>query len=123
MRLLIAEDDLTSRAMLVGLASSWGYDVTAVEDGEAAWQLLQENDPPRLVLLDWMMPQLDGLSLCLRLRQQETHDPPFVILLSARGETDDIVRGLEAGANEYISKPINNAELRARLQVGRRGVD
>jgi len=123
MRLLIAEDDLASRIMLEGLARSWGYDVIAVEDGEAAWQVLQEDDPPRLLLLDWMMPRLDGLSLCFRLREQDSHDPPFVILLSARSEIDDIVRGLEAGANEYISKPISNAELHARLHVGKRMLD
>lgn len=123
MKLLIAEDDLTSRTMLTMVTKSWGYKPIAVEDGEAAWQALQSEDPPRLLLLDWMMPKLDGLALCQRIRDQESQDPPFIVLLTARTETDDIVTGLDAGANEYISKPIANAELRARLQVGKRMLD
>ena len=118
MKLLIAEDDLTSLTMLAAITGKWGYEPVAVENGEAAWQALQEPDAPSLLLIDWEMPKLDGLSLCHRIRQQAYGKPPYIILLTARSETDDVVTGLQAGANDYIAKPYANAELQARLQVG-----
>jgi len=120
MKLLIADDDLTSRTMLAAVTRKWGFESIAVEDGEAAWQVLQKSDPPLLLLIDWEMPKLDGLGLCLRIRQQANNNPPYIILLTARSETEDVVAGLEAGANIYIIKPFANAELKARLQVGQR---
>jgi len=75
MKLLIAEDDITTRTMLTVVTKSWGYEPVAVEDGETAWQVLQADDPPRLLLLDWMMPELDGLALCQRIREKESQDP------------------------------------------------
>ncbi len=123
MKLLIAEDDLTSRAMLAAVARKWGYEPIAVEDGEAAWQVLRQPEPPRLLLLDWMMPRLDGLALCRRIRREESSDPPFIILLTGRGETEDIVKALEAGANDHVAKPFDNTELQARLAVGKRMLD
>ena len=87
----------------------WGYEPITVEDGEAAWHVMQEEDPPRLLLLDWEMPKLDGPSLCQRILQQESDDPPFIILLTARNDTSDIVQGLTKGANDYIAKPFDNA--------------
>ena len=123
MKLLIAEDDVTSRAMLAAVASKWGYEAIAVEDGEAAWRVLRAAEPPRLLLLDWMMPRLDGLDLCRRIRQDKSDDPPFIVLLTSRDDTKDIVDGLEAGANDYIAKPFENTELRARLRVGERILD
>ncbi len=123
MKLLIAEDDLTSRTMLAAVARKWGFEPIEVEDGEAAWQGMQGDEPPRLLLLDWEMPKLDGLALCQRIRLQHSDDPPYIILLTARSETADIVEGLGKGANDYIAKPFDNAELQARLQVGRRMLD
>lgn len=123
MKLLIAEDDLTSRTMLAAVARKWGYEPIAVEDGEAAWEVLRRPEPPRLLLLDWMMPRLDGLALCRRIRREESSDPPFIVLLTGRGETEDIVKALEAGANDHVAKPFENAELRARLDVGKRMLD
>jgi diguanylate cyclase (GGDEF)-like protein len=124
LKLLIAEDDLTSRTMLAAVAHKWGYEPIVVEDGEAAWQVIQGNEPPRLMLLDWEMPLLDGLALCQRIREQQlSDDPPFIILLTARSDTADIVEGLGKGANDYIAKPFENSELQARLQVGRRMLD
>ncbi len=123
MKLLVAEDDLTSRTMLVALAKKWGFDPVDVEDGEAAWDVMQGELPPRLLLIDWEMPKLDGQALCQRIHQQEEKEPPFIIMLTSRSETHDVVAGLEAGANEYITKPFNNAELQARLEVGRRIVE
>lgn len=120
MKLLIAEDDFTSRSMLTALTRKWGYDVIAVEDGKAAWDVLQQDQAPRLLIIDWMMPEVDGPTLCQRLREQENSDPPFIILLTAKSETADIVLGLEAGANDYVAKPFNHAELKARLGVGER---
>ncbi len=120
MKLLIAEDDLTSRLMLEAVTRQWGYDPVVAEDGEAAWEILQQEDPPRLLLLDWEMPRLDGVALCHRIREQETSDPPFIILLTARSDTEDIVTVLQAEANDHIAKPFDNGELQARLQVGMR---
>lgn len=123
MKLLIADDDVTSRTILNAVCRQWGYAPVLAEDGESAWQILQEEDPPRLLLLDWMMPKLDGLQLCKRIREQETSDPPFIILLTARTETEDIVAALEAQANDHIAKPFDNGELQARLRVGTRMLD
>jgi phosphoserine phosphatase RsbU/P len=120
MRLLIAEDDMTSRAMLQAVLTKWGYDVTATNDGNEAYEAFQENDAPRLAVLDWEMPGMDGAELCRRLRAQKRKEPPYLILLTSRGEAGDIVQGLEAGADDYIAKPYDNAELKARVDVGRR---
>ena len=120
MKLLIADDDLTSRTMLAAVTRKWGYESIAVEDGEVAWQVLQESNAPLLLLIDWEMPKLDGLGLCQRIRLKSGNNPPFIILLTSRSDTDDVVAGLQSGANDYIVKPFANAELQARLQVGQR---
>lgn len=123
MKLLIADDDITSRTILDAVSRKWGYEPVLAEDGEAAWEILQQEDAPRLLLLDWMMPKLDGLQLCKRIREIETSDPPYIILLTARTETEDIVAALEAQANDHIAKPFDNGELQARLSVGKRMLD
>ena len=120
MRVLIAEDDLTSRKLLQTILVSWGFEVSAVEDGEQAWQVLSGEDPPRLAILDWMMPGLDGLEVCRRVRAMDSPHPPYLILLTARGSKEDIVACLEAGANDHVGKPFDRDELRARLRVGQR---
>ena len=109
MRVLIAEDDVTSRSILQAVMGKWGYDVVTASDGETALKLLQQPDAPKMALLDWMMPAMDGIELCRRVRAVETADPPYLILLTARGEKADIVAGLGAGADDYIAKPYNNA--------------
>lgn len=109
--------------MLVALSRKWGFEPIVAENGKIAWEVMQRSDAPRLLLLDWEMPGLDGLEVCRRVRQHQGSDPPFIVLLTARSETDDIVSGLEAGANEYIAKPFDNIELQARLQVGKRMLD
>jgi len=118
MRVLIAEDDLTSRTMLAVILSRWGFEPVAVGDGSAAWSLLQTPDAPRLLLLDWSMPGMDGVEVCRRVRETQSDDPPYVIMLTARGEKSDIVEGLEAGANDYVRKPFDSDELQARVRVG-----
>jgi phosphoserine phosphatase RsbU/P len=120
LRILIAEDDFTSRTMLQGVLTKWGYEVISTCDGEEAYAALQENDAPQLAVMDWEMPGLDGAALCRRLRGQNRKDPLYLILLTSRGDRGDIVEGLEAGADDYIPKPYDSAELRARVNVGRR---
>lgn len=120
MRILIAEDDVTSRAMLRAVLAKWGFEVVATADGEAAWAALQGADSPPMAILDWMMPGMDGPTLCRKLRNQARQDPLYLILLTAKGEKEDIARGLEAGADDYIAKPYDNEELHARVNVGRR---
>jgi len=118
MRLLIAEDDTTTRAMLQAVLTKWGYEVTAASDGEQAWAALQEPNAPGLAVLDWEMPGLDGVELCRKLREQERKDPIYLILLTSRSDSRDLVQGLESGADDYIAKPYDNAELKARVNVG-----
>jgi two-component system cell cycle response regulator len=120
MKILIAEDDFTSRMILTAILRKWGYDPVAAEDGSSAWDMLQQQDAPQLVLLDRNMPGMEGLEICRRLRLAASANPPYVILLTARGEKDDIVQGLEAGANDYVAKPYDNEELLARIRVGQR---
>ena len=120
MKVLVAEDDRTSRSILTAMLSKRGYSVTAAVDGVEALARLQEPGAPRLVILDWMMPGLDGLEVCRRLRAIPTNDPPYIVILTAMEETRDTVRGLEAGANDYITKPYEATELEARIGVGRR---
>jgi len=123
MKLLIAEDDKTSRLILRSVCSKWGYNVTCVEDGRAAWELMQADDVPQLLIIDWEMPRMNGIELCQLISEKFTQNPPYIILLTSRTETQDIVEGLKAGANDYIAKPFNNDELKVRISVGRRMIE
>jgi DNA-binding response OmpR family regulator len=118
--ILIAEDDPTSRAVLVGVLGKLGHEVTEACDGAAAWELAREPGAPRLLLLDWMMPELDGVELCRRLKECQPDAPPYVILVTARSAKADLARGLDAGADDYVVKPFDPEELRARIDVGTR---
>src|SRR5438093_5720012 len=99
MRILIAEDDLVSRRVLEGSLVKWGYEVLACSDGLEAYQALQGERAPRLAILDWMMPRMDGLQVCRKLRQVPHPTSIYIILLTAKGRREDVVDGLEAGAN------------------------
>lgn len=123
MRILIADDDTASRMVLTAVLSKWGHEVVPTRDGAQAWEALTTTDPPSLVILDWIMPGLSGIEVCRRLRETKPGIPPYVILLTCKDESDDIVAGLQAGANDYITKPFVNQELRARLDVGQRVVE
>ena len=123
MRILIAEDDATSRLLLMRVLESWGYEVEITRDGAEAWRTLRDPEGPRLAILDWMMPEMDGVEVCSRVRALETMQPPYIILLTARGEQDSVVEGLQAGADDYLSKPYDAAELHARVEAGRRIVE
>jgi diguanylate cyclase (GGDEF)-like protein len=123
MKILIAEDDLTARTILAGILKKWGYEVQAVKDGQSAWDVLQQPDAPRLVILDWMMPGLDGLEVIRRVRASLIDQPPYIILLTSKDEKGDVLSGLETGANDYIRKPFDHEELYARIRVGQRTIE
>ena len=120
MRLLIAEDDDTSRKTLAIGLQKQGHEVVEASDGDQAWQRMQEQEAPGLLLLDIMMPEMDGLELCRKIRENFIWNPPYVILITALTEREDIIRGLESGANDYVTKPYDFEELRARINVGQR---
>ena len=123
MRILIAEDDLTSRTVLANMLKKQGYEVTATVDGAQAWQAMQQPDAPKLAIVDWMMPEMDGLEVVRLVRTLQTEQPPHIIMLTGKGEKADIIAGLDAGANDYLLKPFDPGELRARVNVGRRMVE
>lgn len=123
MRVLIAEDDPVFRRMLEATLSQWGYDPIVTTTGLQAWEVLCQEHPPRLAMLDWVMPGMDGVDICRRMRETPAMQLTYVILVTSRDATQDIVAGLEAGANDYITKPYDRAELQARLGVGVRVVD
>ena len=118
MKILIAEDDAISRRVLEATLTKFGYDVVVAADGAEAWALLEREDAPRMAILDWMMPEIDGIELCRRLRSIPSATPPYLILLTAKSTKEDVVIGLDAGANDYLTKPFDRAELRARVRVG-----
>jgi CheY-like chemotaxis protein len=122
-RILIAEDDPTSRLVLQRVLEKWDYVVQVTQNGSEAWNVLEQSDAPRMVVLDWMMPGMDGREICQRLRQRNSVNPTYIILLTALGRKEDIVKGLDAGADDYITKPFDTNELRARLEVGWRIVE
>jgi len=123
MKVLIAEDDSISRRMLEAFLVKWGYEVLVAREGEEAWRVLHENNAPRLAILDWMMPGRDGIDICRSVRQWKGRPYVYILLLTARGQKEDIVEGLEAGADDYVTKPFDPYELRARLRAGRRIVE
>jgi diguanylate cyclase (GGDEF)-like protein len=120
MRVLIAEDDLITRRVLSMMLTGWGYQVVTVGDGNAAWEVISRPDAPRLMLLDWEMPGLDGVEICRRLRGMASEPYIYVLLLTGRESHKDLIVGLDAGADDYLTKPFDDAELAARLRVGRR---
>lgn len=123
MRILIAEDDCTSRAMLSGILAKQGYEVIEAVNGIAALEALQQPEAPRLAILDWLMPEMDGLEVIRRVRTLQTAHTPYLIMLTSMGAKNNIIEGLDAGANDYLIKPFDPDELQARIEVGRRLVD
>ena len=125
MKILVAEDDVVTRKMLVVTLERLGWEVIQAEDGNAAWQLfetLKGKDAPELAVLDWMMPGVEGIEICRRLRTTPGFELVYVILVTSRGGKEDLSYGLAAGANDYITKPFDPVELQARVRVGERMV-
>jgi DNA-binding response OmpR family regulator len=123
MRILIAEDDCTSRAMLSAILKKNGYEVIETINGTEALSALQLPDAPRLAIIDRLMPEVDGLEVIRRLRSEVPTLPHYLIMLTSMGAKGDIIAGLDAGANDYLTKPFDPGELRARIEVGRRLVE
>jgi phosphoserine phosphatase RsbU/P len=119
-RILVADDDPVSQRLVVLTLEKWGYEVIAVNNGSDAWRCLQGDERPSIAILDWMMPGMTGLEICQRAQQGVETASVYLILLTARGDRADLVRGLEAGANDFVIKPYDRDELRARVQVGMR---
>src|ERR1017187_3443674 len=117
---LVAEDDPMFRKILKSWLENWGYRVIVADDGTAAWNILQQERPPELLILDWVMPGIDGLQLCRRIRERQTTPYQYILLITAKDDAEDVVTGLEAGADDYLTKPLDRSELRARLRGGRR---
>jgi sigma-B regulation protein RsbU (phosphoserine phosphatase) len=119
-KILIAEDEFTTRMMVQVCLENWGYRVESVTNGEEAWAKLQKPDAPHIAILDWEMPKLDGIEVCRRVKEMEIENPTYIILLTSRDSKTDIVRGFDAGADDYMTKPFNDDELRARTRVAER---
>jgi len=119
-RILVADDDRDMRALLCTFLRKWDYEVVAADDGEQAWRALQAPGAPRLAIVDWQMPRLDGAALCRRVRNTPGLGNRYLILLTAKDQTQDLVAGFEAGADDYLTKPFAREELRARVRAGLR---
>ncbi len=123
MRVLIAEDDPISRRLIEKTLTKWNYDVVVACDGHEAMKLLKYAQAPRLAILDWMMPGMDGVQICREIRKNTDQPYTYIILLTAKSRKDDIIEGLDAGADDYITKPFDTHELKARLRAGSRILD
>ncbi|MDB6152086.1 MAG: copR [Chthoniobacteraceae bacterium] len=122
-RILIAEDHYVSRHLLERNLTNWGFQVVTAENGAKAAEILESDDAPSLAILDWMMPEMDGVEVCTRVRSNPTRPYIYLLLLTAKSQKEEIAAGLEAGADDYVIKPFDPDELRARLKVGQRVVE
>lgn len=123
MNILIAEDDKVCRELLEVMLDEWGYELVTCADGIEAWQILEQNDSPRLAILDWRMPGMDGLEVCRKIRQSQKSSFTYILMLTGKANQEDVVEAIEAGADDYLSKPFNKDELRVRLRAGQRIVE
>lgn len=120
MKILIAEDDPIFKAILENNLKKWGYQVVSTSDGGRAWDIINQPDCPNIIVSDWMMPEMDGLELCRKVRAQGASRYVYFIILTAKGEQEDILQGLEAGADDFLTKPIDYVELKYRIRIGER---
>jgi DNA-binding response OmpR family regulator len=122
--ILLAEDSALYRHLIMAHLDEWGFDFVCAKDGREAWDLLAKPDAPRLALLDWVLPGVDGLELCRRLRQRpETEPYTYTILLTAKSQKQEMLEAMTAGADDFLAKPFDPPELKARLLVGQRIVE
>lgn len=127
MRILIADDSIVSRHLLDATLRKWGYEVVVACDGLEAWNALKQDDAPRIAILDWVMPGLTGPEVCKRLREHSKGSPSaaytYLLLLSSKSQREDLIEGLESGADDYLTKPFDQHELKVRLRAGTRIID
>jgi diguanylate cyclase (GGDEF)-like protein len=126
MRILIADDSLVSRHLLEATLRKWNYEVLVACDGNEAWSLLRGEDPPRMAILDWVMPGMSGLDVCKRVRDHSRKDDvnyTYLLLLTSKSQREDLIEGMEAGADDYLTKPFDQHELKVRLRAGSRVID
>jgi diguanylate cyclase (GGDEF)-like protein len=119
-RVLIAEDDTVTRLILKHWILRWGYEIVVVGNGQDAWQVLQQERPPEIVIVDWDMPGIDGIELCRRLREKSRSYYHYILMVTGRTDEQDLVKALESGADDCLGKPFGEPELRARLLVANR---
>jgi len=122
-KILIAEDDPISRRLLEATLSGWGYDVLVTSNGSEAWEAIQQPEAPGLVISDWMMPHMDGLELCRKVRQMKRTGYIYFIILTSKGRKEDVIKGLEAGADDFLIKPFDREELKCRTMIGKRIIE
>jgi two-component sensor histidine kinase len=124
MKILVVDDDFASLTLLSSLVAQTGNEIFSAKNGTDAWSVISTSaEPPSIVILDWLMPGLDGAALCRRIRAQPTHIPVYIIMLTIKGGKEDIVEGLDAGANDYLTKPFDPGELFSRIRVGVRTIE
>jgi len=120
MKILVVDDEQISRRILEAMLNKWGYETVSAENGADAWALMQKPDAPNLVVSDWMMPRMDGIELCEKIRGIERPGYVYFILLTTKAEKKDVIQGLESGADDFIVKPFDHEELRSRIKIGER---
>jgi len=120
MKIMIAEDDSISRRVLQANLMKWGYDIDVAVNGQEAFDIINQPSPPSLLISDWMMPLMDGPTLCRAIRSLDITRYIYIILLTTKGEKKDIIHGLEAGADDFLTKPFNQEELKYRVRIGER---
>jgi DNA-binding response OmpR family regulator len=119
MRILLVDDDASTRRLLDAMLKKIGHQVVHANDGQEAWEILQ-HDQINFVLSDWIMPRMDGVELCRRLRASDRSHYTYVVLFTGKGQGDDVVVAMEAGADDFLTKPVQAKELKVRIEAGRR---
>ena len=122
MKILITEDDRTSRLALEAILKKGGYEVIAASNGKEAWQVMQGEDPAPLAIVDWMMPEMNGVEFCRKVRESAVLSSTYIILLTSKRQKDDFVTGLDSGADDFIRKPFDRDEFLARLRAAERRI-
>lgn len=123
MQILVADDERSLRLILSKALRKWGYDTVEAENGEEAFSILNLENPPMIVILDWMMPRMNGIEVLRKIRAEDREIPFYIIMLTSKNEKADIIEGLNEGADDYLAKPFDLGELRARINSGKRIVE